>query len=179
MEDFFETKFKNKMCFAAFTRGYLLKVGLSITPFVCFVTVNWIMLQHISYLLTRIAKAFLLLIALLGNYHALLYIGLLNHFQNQAYKTICCAQRKEAENISTVRNYSETNVRNVYRILVNAKRVFHELKEINDIVNRHFGWCIVALCLQNSIDLIHTSFWIILNFKNPEVKFSLARKYFL
>ena len=162
LERIFKMKFKRKICFGHFARRYTLKVLVSFAFFFVFTATRFLFPFSQEVVFLQMPLVFLHTTTLIGNYHALFYFELFSHFERYACEIHIGQPQIKPQTSSKTMKPDAVNLRKLNQYLTNTKYVVYELKEISDIINRHFGWSIVSLCVQNFIEAMFSVFWLLI-----------------
>ena len=152
-----EAKFQKHVCFAAFNNTFRKRAALIFILFTAKIWSTYLANSNSTIDNFRVSLlAFLLFFSIVGNFHALFYIEILVLFKDHVCETISSAHQVDCERSIVRKNIPEK----IFKTLQDVKYVFHEMKDICEIINRHFGWSIIAICLKNCIDFVYAIFLI-------------------
>lgn len=115
----------------------------------------------------------LISVVLASNCHILFYVKLLAHIMKLTNK-----QFRHSNNMSALR-FAAWNQQHFIDKFHRFKQMHYLCWNICEKINQHFGWILVTLIVQNSIDIVHTVYWIVLYTDGEGLwgKYKILRKY--
>lgn len=151
---YFRAKQKIKVSFEAFKRTYVLK---TCTIFIFYLLTVLIKVNVGSRKISRsvqLCTLFMSFFKNLTNIHVLWYIELLNTLLGIMNGQVSFAD------VDLDDGYIVSNDYKFVDNLRHCKYIHFKLFEILQLMNAHFGWIMVTICLVNFIDASYAAFWI-------------------
>ena len=172
LDRFLKVQFTKKICFAPFANSFRRNARITFIFFGIYALVGF---SNSSSLWDGFRKAmleYLILFTLVGNFHTIFYVDILTFFKDNFCEIVSTMHQTGCENSLECVKQKKKRAKEVYQALLTTKHVFRELKDICEIINQHFGWSIISICIQHIIDLIYSAFWIILYLRPNEKGFA-------
>lgn len=157
IEEFTNRRRKGKMCFQPFIKSYFRKVCIVLVFYVLHVYVKVINRFSSNDIINKSPVLILQLITNIALLHIIFYVDLLTY--------IVLALNENAnvafEHNSIVDLY-DMNIKDILAKYRLYKHAHYLIWDISQFINVYFGWILLALLLQNFINVIYSAYWAIL-----------------
>lgn len=148
--------------FEPFERRYRRNLFLIGIIYTVTVIIKFIFPSTKTHIVVQTVQILQLAYTLTDNLHALFYIELLVHFLQATTRCVHgYANHIEHRRIyyPTIRMYEQGMALANLRYI---KRIYYQLFDISLLINKRFGWSLVALFVMNFVELAYSSYWVFL-----------------